>query len=370
MRESIPMNDLGMQYARYQNEIDAAIADVIQSSVFIGGPKVRMFEQNLSGYLGSPHVIGCANGTDALQIALMALNMSPGDEVITTSFTFAATVETICLSGLKPRFVDINPYTFCIDTNKIEAAITDRTRCILPVHLFGQCADMESIVQIAKKYNLYIIEDNAQALGANFTFSDGRREKAGTIGHIGTTSFFPSKNLGAFGDGGALFTNDAILAQTIRMLCNHGSQKKYYHEIIGVNSRLDAIQAAILDVKLKHLTQDLESRKAVAAQYDAFLSDNSNIQLPSRSSNTDHTFHQYTIRIKEDREAIVDRLKANNISTSVYYPLSLHVQKAFSLDGEEIPILPETELACKEVLSLPIFPDMTSDQIKRICQLL
>ena len=366
---TIPMNDIGAQYKRYKNEIDDAMRSTIDSGQFIGGSQVKQFEQNLSNYLEGTHVIACANGTDALQIALMALDLQPGDEVITTPFTFAATAEVICLLQLKPVFADIHPGTFCIDPDKIEALINEKTRCIIPVHLFGQCADMSRIMTIAKKYNLYVVEDAAQSLGTTYTGADGISKHSGSIGNIGTTSFFPSKNLGCYGDGGALFTNDASLGEKIRMICNHGARKKYYHEIIGVNSRLDALQAGILDVKLKYLQSDIDKRKLAASTYDGLLEKAENIIIPFRDPKSTHTFHQYTLRIKENRDQMMDKLKQHGISAMVYYPVSLHNQIAFrsSQSGHQFT---ETDNACKEVLSLPIYPDITKEQIKKVAEVL
>lgn len=364
------MNDLRAQYQRYKSEIDEAIRNIIDSSQFIGGAPVKAFEENLSKYLNGVHVIACANGTDALQIALMACDLKPGDEVITTPFTFAATAEVVCFLGLKPVFVDIDPRTFCMDEDKIKSAVTSKTRCIIPVHLFGQCANMETIMQIAKEYNLLIIEDAAQSLGSTYKMANGDVLPSGTIGDIGTTSFFPSKNLGCFGDGGAIYTKDADLAQKIRMICNHGARKKYYHEIVGVNSRLDTLQAAILDVKLKYVEEDIIKRIKAADLYDKLLEGNSNIEIPFRSPESRHTFHQYTIRVKEDRNGVIDRLKSNNIASSVYYPLSLHVQSAFTYKNDPVNNYPQTELACEHVLSLPIFPDITEAQIEKVTSIL
>ena len=358
-----------MQYLRYKDEIDQVIQHVIQSGQFIKGSEVVAFESNLSDYLDGAYAISCGNGTDALQIALMALDLKEGDEVITTPFTFAATAETICLLKLKPVFVDIRPDTFCIDATKIEQAITPATKCIIPVHLFGTHADMDAICQIAKRHNLYIIEDAAQSLGSQYTFNDGRKCWSGTMGHIGTTSFFPSKNLGCFGDGGALITKDAKLAEKIRMICNHGANKKDYHEIIGVNSRLDAIQAAILNVKLKYLDGDLDSRIEAAELYNTLLTNKSEIIAPSSLKNSNHTYHQYTIRLQDRDQAIV-KLNENGISTMIYYPVSLHEQPAFLFSHQKKGHFPETEKACREVLSLPIYPDITPQQIHKIVNIL
>jgi UDP-2-acetamido-2-deoxy-ribo-hexuluronate aminotransferase len=363
------MNDLGMQYLRYKDEIDTAIQNVIHSGQFIKGSEVATFESNLSNYLDGAYTVSCGNGTDALQIALMALDLKEGDEVITTPFTFAATAETICLLKLKPVFVDIRYDTFCIDATKIEEAITPATKCIIPVHLFGTHADMDAICQIATRHNLYIIEDAAQSLGSQYTFHDGRKYWSGTMGHIGTTSFFPSKNLGCFGDGGALITKNEKLAEKIRMICNHGAKKKYYHEIIGVNSRLDALQAAILNVKLKYLDKDLKSRIEAGEMYNTLLTNKSEVIAPSALKNSNHTYHQYTIR-HHDRDQVIAKLNENGVSSMIYYPVSLHEQPAFIQSLQNKGHFPETERACHEVLSLPIYPDITTQQIHKIVNLL
>ncbi len=370
MEIQIPMNDLGAQYRRYKKEIDNAIQKIIDSTQFIGGSPVKSFEENLSKYLNNVHVIPCANGTDALQVALMACDLQRGDEVITTPFTFAATAEVVCLLGLTPIFVDIDPFTFCMNADLIEEAITPKTRCIIPVHLFGQCANMEQIIQIANANDLLVIEDAAQSLGSDYYMSNGDVVPSGILGDIGTTSFFPSKNLGCFGDGGAIFTKDAKLAQKIRMICNHGARKKYYHEIVGVNSRLDALQAAILDVKLKYVNEDINKRIKAADMYDTLLINKTDLEIPIRTAYSKHTFHQYTIRIKQGREEVIERLNSNNISCSIYYPLSLHVQEAFTNKKDLIKTYPQTETACEQVLSLPIFPDITEAQIEKVTSIL
>ncbi len=365
MDQKIPMNDLGAQYLRYKGEIDDAIQNVIDSGQYIKGPFVNRFEANLSQYLDGAHVISCANGTDALQIALMSLDLKEGDEVITTPFTFAATAEVIALLRLKPVFVDIRPDTYCIDPERIEAAITPATKCIIPVHLFGTNADMAAIMNIANKYGLYVVEDAAQSLGSTYRMNNETVYHSGTIGHIGTTSFFPSKNLGCFGDGGALITKDQALAEKIRMVANHGTKIKYTHEIIGVNSRLDAIQAAILDVKLKYLDQDVKARMNAAIAYDRLLSGRNDITCPIATQNSSHTYHQYTIRIK-DRAKVRMGLEAAGISSMIYYPSPLHIQKAFSFAGAANGDFPVSEKACIEVLSLPIYPDITNEQIEKV----
>lgn len=359
------MNDLGAQYLRYKDEIDRAIQNVIDSGQFIKGPIVNQFEADLSKYLGGVEVITCGNGTDALQIALMALDLKEGDEVITTPFTFAATAEVIALLKLKPVFVDIKPDTYCIDPTKIEEAITPATRCIIPVHLFGTIADMNAIMAIADLYGLYVIEDAAQSLGSLYKMNDGNTVHSGTIGHIGTTSFFPSKNLGCFGDGGALFTKDRALAEKIRMIANHGTKVKYNHEIIGVNSRLDSIQAAILNVKLQYLDMDISARIKAAAIYDQLLHGHGEITSPIATENATHSYHQYTVRVK-NRSKVRVRLGEAGISSMIYYPIPLHIQKAFAFAGGAIGRFPVTECACDEVLSLPIYPDITKEKIEKV----
>lgn len=354
---NIPMVDLKGQYAKIKSEVDVAIQEVITSASFINGPAVHSFAANLAEYQGCKHVIPCANGTDALQIALMALDLQPGDEVITTPFTFVATVEVVALLQLKPVFVDIDPETFNIDPNQLESAITDKTGAIIPVHLFGQCADLEPIAQIANRYGIPIIEDNAQAIGANYTFSNGSKAKSGTIGKIGTTSFFPSKNLGAYGDGGAIFTSDDHIGGRIKMICNHGSKVRYYHDDVGVNSRLDSMQAVVLDIKLRHLDTYNKARRTAADYYSEQLQDIDSIKAPKIADNSDHVFHQYTLRISSGRDAIVDKMKAAGIPTGVYYPKPLHVQKAYNY-GYKLGDFPITEQACLEVLSLPMHTEL------------
>ena len=364
---NIQMVDLQGQYQKIKSEIDAAIFDVINSAKFIKGPQVETFAKNLAAYTGAKHVIPCANGTDALQMAMMALELKPGDEVITATFTYAATAEVIALLGLVPVLVEVNPNTFCIDPASIEAAITPKTKAIVPVHLFGQCCEMEKIQAIAAKHNLYVIEDTAQAIGAVYTFSDGTHKQAGTIGHIGTTSFFPSKNLGCYGDGGALFTNDDNMAEKIRMIANHGQKVQYYHDIIGVNSRLDTLQAAILDVKLKYLNDYCKARQEVAAYYDQHLGDDPRFEIPVREPNSTHVFHQYTLKLNGvDREAVKKYLAEHNIPSMIYYPLPLHFQKAFGSENYSEGMFPISEKLCKTVLSLPISTEMDTEQLQYI----
>lgn len=368
--KEIRMVDLSGQYERIKTEVDSAIAEVLNSTKFIKGPQVKSFEDNLAAYLGVKHVIGCANGTDALQIAMMALGYQPGDEVITASFTYVATAEVIALLKLKPVLVEVNPDTFTIDPAAIEKAITPRTRAIVPVHLFGQCADMEPIMEIARKYNLHVIEDNAQAIGADYTYTDGRKQKAGTIGTVGSTSFFPSKNLGCYGDGGALFTNDDALAKKIRMVANHGQSVQYVHDEVGVNSRLDTLQAAVLDVKLKHLDEYADSRRAVADYYDKAFAGLKNVLTPVRAANSTHVFHQYTLKLQNglNRDEVRKTLEAKGIPSMVYYPIPLHMQKAYKDDRYGEGAFPITELLCKEVLSLPIHTEFTTEELDYIVQ--
>jgi len=358
------MADLYGQYLKIKDEIDASIEEVIRSTVFIKGGKVIDFEKNLSNYLQT-NVIACANGTDALQIAFMALELQPGDEVITTPFTFVATAEVLALLSLKPVFVDICPDSYNIDVNKIEEAITPRTRAILPVHLFGQSADMEAILRIANENNLFVVEDAAQSIGTDFIFSDGSKSKSGTMGNIGCTSFFPSKTLGAFGDGGALFTNDEKLAARIRSIANHGMKVRYYYERVGVNSRLDSIQAAILDVKLKYLDQYIAARQHAAQLYDEYLRGIKEITLPARVPYSTHTFHQYTIRT-EKRNELQQYLQKNDIPSMVYYPEALHLQKAYQYLGYKQGDFPVAEQTVRQVISLPMHTELDAVQIKYI----
>jgi len=362
MRDTIQMVDLVGQYNHIKAAVDGSIQEVLSSAHFIKGPKVIQFEKNLSYYLGVKEVISCANGTDALQIALMALDLEPGDEIIVPSFTYVATAEVIALLNLTPVMVDVDPDTFNLTRELIKPAITSRTKVIVPVHLFGQSSDMEEIMALAEKHNLYVIEDNAQTIGAEYTFLDGTIKKTGTIGHIGCTSFFPSKNLGCYGDGGAIFTNDEGLSKKIRMIANHGQEKKYHHAVIGVNSRLDAIQAAILSVKLDILDNYSKARQQVATFYDAAFADIAAIQIPVRQQNSTHVFHQYTLQIKDgQRDLLQAYLKSKGIPSMVYYPIPLYRQQAFKKYIEEVGSLATTEDLCKSVLSLPIHTEMTED---------
>ncbi len=369
----IQMVDLKGQYNDIKDVVNASIEHVIENTSFINGPKVHEFQKNLENYLGVKHVIPCANGTDALQIAMMGLGLKPGDEVITADFTFAATVEVIALLNLTPVLVDVNPDDFNINIEAIENAITPKTKAIVPVHLFGQCANMDAILKIAKAHNLFVIEDNAQAIGANYKFKDGTKAKAGTIGDVGATSFFPSKNLGAYGDGGAIFTNNDALAHTIRGIVNHGMYERYHHDVVGVNSRLDSIQAAVLDAKLPKLNAYNTARQHAAKKYnDAFKTIEAIItpKLANGCGETIcdtcdcHVFHQYTLRIKgADRDALVKHLNANGIPCGVYYPIPLHKQKAYVDDRYNEADFPVTNTLVQEVISLPMHTELDDAQI-------
>ncbi|MBC7744369.1 MAG: DegT/DnrJ/EryC1/StrS family aminotransferase [Flavobacterium sp.] len=364
----IQMADLRGQYDRVKPQIDFAIQEVVNSTEFINGPQVKTFESNLQLYLGSNYVIACGNGTDALQIALMALNLQPGDEVIVPCFTYVATAEVIALLRLTPVLIDVDANTFNNTAELIENAITSKTRAIVPVHLFGQCADMEEILEVARKHSLYIVEDTAQALGAEYTFSDGTVKKAGTMGDIGCTSFFPSKNLGCYGDGGALITNDAFLANRIRKIANHGQEIKYCHDVIGVNSRLDTLQAAILLVKLPHLDDYALARNKAADIYDTELGLLDWLQIPARQHNSTHVFHQYTLKLSAtiDRELFKVYLSAHGVPSMIYYPIPLHMQNAFKTDTHQEGDFPISEELCKRVISLPIHTEMSADELRFI----
>lgn len=364
------MVDLNGQYEAIKGEVDSALVSVINTTSFINGPAVKEFQSNLQKYLSVRHVIPCANGTDALQLALMSLNLNPGDEIITSDFTFASTAEVVLLMGLKLKLVDINEETFNIDPSSIEKAITSKTKAIIPVHLFGQSAEMEKIVEIAKKYQLQIIEDNAQALGAAYTFREGGKKKTGTIGDIGTTSFFPSKNLGAYGDGGAIFTNNDSLAKNIRILANHGMDKRYYHDLVGLNSRLDSVQAAILDVKLKYLDNYNERRRNSAIRYSNNLKGINNITTPNIPSDSQsHVFHQYTLRISDSkRDSLAEYLTKNSIPFGIYYPVPLHKQKAYYSHEVDNKLFPVTNNAVREVISLPMHTELSIEQIDYISE--
>jgi len=363
--KKIQMVDLKGQYEEIKETVNSSVLEVIDSTAFINGPKVHEFQKNLEDYLGVKHVIPCANGTDALQIAMMGLDLKPGDEVITADFTFAATVEVIALLGLTPVLVDVEPDTFNIDIEAIKKAITPNTKAIVPVHLFGQCANMDAIMAIAKEHNLYVIEDNAQAIGATYTSKDGTKQKAGTIGHVASTSFFPSKNLGCYGDGGAIFTNDDDLAHTIRGIVNHGMYRRYYHDVVGVNSRLDSIQAAVLNTKLPKLDAYNTSRKEAANRYDKAFKDIDSIVTPIRDGDNDnHVFHQYTLKITNGkRDALVEHLNSNGIPCGVYYPVPLHSQKAYQDSRYNEADFPVTNQLIKEVISLPMHTELDDEQI-------
>jgi UDP-2-acetamido-2-deoxy-ribo-hexuluronate aminotransferase len=353
------MVDLKSQYLKIQSEIDAAVLRVIGNGFFINGPEVKEFQHNLEAYLGVKHVIPCANGTDALQIAMMGLGLQPGDEVITASFTYVATAEVMALLGLVPILVEAKEFDFTIDPAEIEKAITPKTKAIVPVHLFGQGADMNTIMDIARRHNLFVIEDTAQALGATYQLSNGESAALGTIGDIGCTSFFPSKNLGCYGDGGALFTNNDELAANLRMIANHGQKVKYYHDVIGVNSRLDTIQAAILDIKLKHLNSYAESRISVADYYDNALAGIEGLLTPNRISEGTHVFHQYTLRVLNGkRDGLRTYLEERGVPSMIYYPLPLHFQKAFENERYPKGSMPISERLSSEVLSLPMHTEM------------
>jgi dTDP-4-amino-4,6-dideoxygalactose transaminase len=366
MRE-IQMVDLKAQYEKISSEIDEAIKSVLVSTAFIKGPDVKLFEEELQEYMGIKNVVSCANGTDALHLAMMVLDLKPGDEVITTNFTFIATVEVVALLGLKPVIVDPEPGTFNISLDAVKKAITIKTKAIVPVHLFGQCADMEGLMALASKHNLFVIEDAAQATGTDYNFKNGTIKKAGTIGHIGTTSFFPSKNLGCYGDGGALYTNDENLARKLRSIANHGMKVRYHYDNVGVNSRLDTIQAAILRVKLRHLSRFNVARKEVADSYDEAFSRCSSLSVPERVSYSSHIFHQYTIKVKNGkRDDLKSFLESKNIPSMVYYPGPLHMQEAYGYLGYKENDFPVTTSLCKEVLSLPMHPDMEREQLDYI----
>ncbi len=363
MEQKIHMVDLISQYKDIKSEVDIAINKVIEEASFIKGPQVKEFESSLSDYLNCGHTIACANGTDALQIALMALGLKPGDEVIVPAFTYVATAEVIALLGLKPVMVDVELDSFSILLDGLEKAVTTKTKAIVPVHLFGQSSNMEAIMKFASTHNLYVVEDNAQAIGSDFIFESGERSKTGTIGHIGCTSFFPSKNLGCYGDGGAIFTNDDHLATQIRMIANHGQKKKYYHSVVGCNSRLDSIQAAVLNIKLKKLDEYCAHRNKLADYYDGQLSDIEELIIPYRYKQSTHVFHQYTLRVANGkRDALKEHLSANNIPCGIYYPLPLYKQEAYSHYVTQNFSLSNTEQLCEEVISLPMHTHMTEGQ--------
>jgi dTDP-4-amino-4,6-dideoxygalactose transaminase len=361
------MVDLKGQYEKIKDEVDKAILNVIDSTAFINGPEVKNFQQDLEKYLGVKHVIPCANGTDALQVSMMALGLKPGDEVIAPSFTFVATTEVIALLGLTPVLVDVDPDTFNIDPKAIEKAITPKTKAIVPVHLFGQCADMDAIMEIASKHNLFVIEDTCQAIGADFIMKNGSKKKAGTIGHVGCTSFFPSKNLGCYGDGGAIFTNDDKLAEKLRIVVNHGMEVRYYHDSIGVNSRLDSIQAAILRIKLKHLDEYAAARNKAAAYYDKAFGNNPKLKIPGRFNKSNHVFHQYTLVTNGfDRNKLPEFLQEKGIPAMIYYPVPMHLQKAYLDPRYKAGDFPVTEMLASTVVSLPMHTELDEEQLKHI----
>jgi len=365
----IEMVDLKSQYLRIKSEIDRAITQAVEGTAFINGPQVGDFSKSLKTFTGAKSVVPCANGTDALQIAMMALGFNTGDEVLVPAFTYIATVEVIALLGLIPKFVDVRFDTFEIDSSKLEAAISERTVGIVPVHLFGQCSNMESILAITEKYNIAVIEDTAQAIGAEYIYRNGSKAFAGTIGDIGTTSFFPSKNLGCFGDGGALLSQNQELAEKVRMIANHGQREKYHHAVIGVNSRLDTIQAAVLNVKIKYLTQYSEARQFAARKYDDGLSMLNGLVLPFRASYSTHVFNQYTCRVLNGRrDELKLYLQEKGISTMIYYPIPVHLQEAYSIYNYKKGDFPVAESLCEEVISLPIHTEMNSDVQEYIIQ--
>ena len=363
----IQMVDLGSQYQNIQEEIDSAVLNVIRSTAYINGPEVKKFQESLQDYLGVKHVIPCANGTDALQVSLMALGLKPGDEVISVDFTFAATVEVIGLLNLTPVLVDVDEKTFNIDIEALKKAITPKTKAIIPVHLFGQVANMEEVLKIAKEHNLAVVEDTAQAIGAEYTFSDGTVKKAGTMGDLGTTSFFPSKNLGGYGDGGAVFTNDDELAHKLRGIVNHGMYRRYYHDEVGVNSRLDSIQAAILNVKLPHLDEYNAARAKAAAYYNNAFKDCEKIETPFVAENSTHAFHQYTLKVKGvDRNALQEFLIGKEIPAMIYYPVPLHAQEAYKDERYNEDDFTVTNQLIEQVISLPMHTELDEEQLEFI----
>lgn len=363
----IQMVDTKTQYLKIKPQVDQAILDVLDSAMYIGGKVVQDFATALNTYHGSGYTITCANGTDALQIAMMALDLQPGDEVITPSFTYIATTEVVALLKLKPVFVEVNPKTFCIDPESVRKAITPKTKAIVPVHLYGHAAPMEEILSIANEHNLYVIEDNAQAIGCDYTFSDGATKKTGTMGHIGCTSFYPSKNLGAYGDGGAIFTNDAVLAEKLKMIANHGQQKKYYHEMVGCNSRLDALQAAILNIKLKDLDNYIVARRKAADFYNAAFANHPKITTPFVADYCNHVYHQYTLILEGvDRDGLSAYLAEKKIPSMIYYPVPGHKQKVFEAFGQAEFNLATTDWLTERVISLPMHTELEEDQLQYI----
>ena len=368
--KKIEMVDLRGQYEKIKSAVDAGIQEVIDSTQFVKGGKVKEFEQQLAEYLGVKHVIAVGNGTDALQIALMALGLKPGDEVITPTFTFIATAEVVALLGLTPVVVDVDYDTMCVTPEAIERAITPRTKAIVPVHLFGQNADMEGILAVAKKHNLYVVEDACQSMGSRYTFSDGRVAASGTMGNVGCTSFFPSKNLGCYGDGGALFTDDDELAQRIRVIANHGMEVRYHHDMVGVNSRLDSIQAAVLLAKLPHLDEYIEARQRAAEYYNKAFEGDARFLIPKVGRGTTHAYHQYTLRcVGVDRDALREQLAAKGVPAMIYYPIPLHQQKAYQDPRYKAGDFPMAEQLAKEVLSLPMHTELDAEQLEYIVNL-
>ncbi|MDO5106331.1 DegT/DnrJ/EryC1/StrS aminotransferase family protein [Capnocytophaga sp.] len=369
--KKIQMVDLSGQYQEIKNEVQASFTEILESTAFINGPQVHSFQKEMENYLGVKHVIPCANGTDALQIAMMGLGLKPGDEVITADFTFAATVEVIALLNLTPVLVDVYDDTFNINIEAIKKAITPKTKAIVPVHLFGQPADMEEIMKIANEHNLFVIEDNAQAIGADFTWKDGRKQKVGTIGHVGATSFFPSKNLGCYGDGGAIFTNDDALAHTLRGIVNHGMYVRYHHDVVGVNSRLDSLQAAVLRAKLPHLNTYNQKRQEAAKKYSDRLKNNQNVVTPFIRESYDHVFHQYTLRILNGkRDVLAQKFTENGVPFGIYYPIPLHAQKAYADTRYNEADFSITNQLVNEVISLPMHTELDDEQIDFITKII
>jgi UDP-2-acetamido-2-deoxy-ribo-hexuluronate aminotransferase len=366
--QGLQMVDLKRQYQNIKTEVDAAIQSVIDNTAFINGPEVKHFATELADYLGVKHVIPCANGTDALQIALMALGLKPGDEVITPSFTYIATVEVVALLRLKPVFVDVDADTFTMNIDSVRNAITDKTKAIIPVHLYGQSVNMEELLALANEKNIPVIEDNAQAIGGTYTFKDGTQKKTGSMGIIGCTSFFPSKNLGCYGDGGAMFTNDDALAEQLSMIANHGQKVRYYHEMVGCNSRLDSIQAAILRIKLRKLDEYCDARRAAADYYDNAFANNANIITPHRAAYSTHVFHQYTLQVKVDRDKVQELLAEKGIPSMIYYPVSSHKQEMLKEFGGAEYHLPVTDFLNTCVISLPIHTELTSEELRYISE--
>ena len=361
------MVDLKTQYEKIKPEVDAAIQNVIDTTAFINGPDVQEFAKELAAYLGVKHVVPCANGTDAIQIALMALGLEPGDEVVTPSFTYIATVEVVALLRLKPVIVDVDADTYTMNLDSLRKAITPKTKAIIPVHLYGQSADMQGVLDIAKEHNIPVIEDNAQAIGGNYTFPGGKRAKTGTMGTVGTTSFFPSKNLGCYGDGGAIFTNDDALAEKMKMVANHGQKVRYYHEMVGCNSRLDSIQAAVLRIKLRHLDEYCSARRTVADYYDNAFANHPNIKTPYRAPYSYHVYHQYTMILEGvSRDAVVDKMTERGIPSMIYYPVPSHKQNMFKDLGGNSFELPTTDYLQDRVISLPIHTELTEEVLKHI----